>query len=151
MSEPLVKARAAKLARAGIYAAHVAELAEALRIDVRIDRTRGGRATPSYRYVSIAPVRGIVTYYVALHELGHVVGRGRSAPKLEQEANAWQWAIEHAIVPPSPGVRKMIRRCLRNYHARHVRMAQRRYVRFPPSEHSFWTLAGIEPHTQWAR
>lgn len=144
------KAHAGKLARAGLYAAHVAELAEANRIEVEV-YTGGGRAIPANRAIRIRPVRGIVTYYVALHEIAHVIGRGRSAPKLEQEANAWQWAIEHAIASPTPGVRKMMRRCLRNYHARHMRMAERRYVRFPPGEHVFWTLAELEPHTQWTR
>lgn len=142
--EALVKARAAKIARAGLYAAHVAELAEAHGVIIR-DRSPGGRATPSLRMVAIGPVTGVVSYYVALHEIAHCVGRGRSAPKLECEANAWQWAIDNAIVPPTPAVRKGIARRLRSYHARHVRQAHRSYRRFPAAGHVFWKLAEVEP------
>jgi hypothetical protein len=146
--EALVKARAAKVARAEAYVDHVAELCDAHRVVTHDRRSAGGRATPRLRMVSFGPICGIVSYYVALHEIGHCVGRGRSAPVLECEGNAWQWAIDNAIVAPSPAVWKMIRRCLGNYHARHERMARRRYVRFPPEDHVFWRLAEIEPHTQ---
>jgi hypothetical protein len=143
--EALVNARAAKAARAGLYADHVAELCREHDVILRDRRSAGGRATPSLRMVEVGAVSGVVSYYVALHEIGHVIGKGRSAPKLECEANAWQWAIAHAAVPPSPAVRKGIARRLRSYHARHVRMAHRRYVRFPPAEHVFWKLAEIDP------
>lgn len=142
------KARATKVARAGLMADHVAQLAEAHGINVEL-YTGGGRAFPRERSISIRPVRGVSTYYVALHEIGHIVGRGRSAPKLEQEANAWQWAIEHAALKPTPGVRKMIRRCLRSYLARHERMSARRRTRWPSSDHACWALADVTP--EWGR
>lgn len=144
MSEALTKARAAKIARAGLYAAHVAELAEANGVEVEVYQGNG-RAVPRERVIRIKAVRGVVSYYVALHEIGHCVMRGRSKPTLECEALAWQWAIDRAIVKPSPAVRKMIRRALRSYHARHLRYAHRRYMRFPESGHVFWTLAEVEP------
>jgi hypothetical protein len=144
MSAALANARAAKSVRAGMYAKHVVELAEAHGLLIR-ERRPGGRATPSLRLIEIGPVRGPVSYYVALHEIGHCVGRGRSAPLLEGEANAWEWAIDHAMIAPTPAVRKAIVRCLRSYHARHVRMAHRRHVRFPPAHHVFWTLAHLDP------
>jgi hypothetical protein len=42
-----------------------------------------------------------MAYMIALHELGHCVpGDGWSADKtLDQESAAWEWAIEHAILP----------------------------------------------------
>jgi hypothetical protein len=143
--EALVNARAAKAARAGLYADPVAELCREHDVIIRERRSAGGRATPSLRMISIGAVSGVVSYYVALHEIGHVIGRGRSAPKLECEANAWQWAIDHAAVTPSPAVRNKIVRCLGSYHARHVRMSRSRYVRFPPAGHVFWKLAELEP------
>ena len=144
MSEHLTKARAAKTARAGMYAVHIAELAEAHGIIIR-ERSPGGTATPSLRMVAIGPVSGVVSYYVALHEIGHCVTRSASKPTLEREAISWEWAIENALVPPTPAVRKGIVRRLRSYHARHVRQAHRSYRRFPPAEHVFWKLAELEP------
>ena len=47
------------------------------------------------------------TYFVALHELAHVVldhnprGPFAWANRLEAEAEAWCWALEHALHPPS--------------------------------------------------
>lgn len=144
MSENLTKARAAKIARAGMYATSIVALTDANGIDFEV-YSGGGRAHPGERSISIAPVTGVVSYYVALHEIGHIVCRGRSAPKLEQEANAWQWAIDNAIVEPSPAVRKGIARRLRSYHSRHVRQARTAYRRFPPAEHVFWKLADLKP------
>lgn len=143
--ERLAKARATKVARAEQYRAHVAELAGANDVTIDERASSGGRAIPTLRHVSIGAVRGVSSYYVALHEIGHCVMRGRSLPRLENEAAAWQWAIDHAMTPPTPGVRKMIRRCLGSYHARHVRMAARRYVRFPPAGHVFYSLAETAP------
>ena len=62
----------------------------------RAIRWRGGRLE-----ISIPPIRGQVSYFIALHEIGHLVGKGRSAPRLESEANAWLFALEHSVVEPT--------------------------------------------------
>ena len=61
----------------------------------RAIRWQGGKLE-----ISIPPIRGQVSYFIALHEIGHLVGRGRSAPRLESEANAWLWhrlGIKHYL------------------------------------------------------
>jgi hypothetical protein len=138
------KAREAKASRARELAMHVVACANFHGIDVE-EHTGGGRAVPSQRAIRIRPVTGMTSYYVALHEIGHLIGRGRAAPKLEREANAWQWALDNAKFPPTPGVRRGIERRLRSYLRRHARMALRRRVRWPEPSHVFWTLANATP------
>ena len=55
------------------------------------------------------------SYYLALHELGHIVGRGRSKPLLEREANAWVYAIETAKWPLTDDVRATISSVLQSH------------------------------------
>jgi hypothetical protein len=78
--------------------------------------SRGGSACRRARHVRFRPVRSEVTYAVALHEIGHVVGRGRSAPRLQAEAAAWVWALENAL-PDAVGerFRGQVRRSLGSY------------------------------------
>lgn len=102
----------------------------------RAIRWRGGRIQ-----ISIPEIRGQVSYFVALHEIGHLVGPGRSAPRLESEANAWLWALENAAIEPTAATRRAISRRLDGYlqWARH-RSHRRTPPRIPPREHPFWDL-----------
>jgi hypothetical protein len=102
----------------------------------RAIRWRGGKLE-----ISIPPIRGQVSYFIALHEIGHLVGRGRSAPRLESEANAWLWALDHGVVEPTPATLRSISRRLRGYldWARN-RQYRRVPPRIPPHEHPFWAL-----------
>jgi hypothetical protein len=102
----------------------------------RAIRWRGGRLE-----ISIPPIRGQVSYFLALHEIGHLVGRGRSAPRLESEANAWLWALDHGVVEPTPATLRSISRRLRGYldWARN-RQYRRVPPRIPPHDHPFWAL-----------
>ena len=80
---------------------HVDELCELHGI-VRLNGSRGraevhrrnGRRTQAIR---IPPVRGQVTYFVALHEIGHLIGPGRSGTRLEKEAAAWRFAARVCV------------------------------------------------------
>jgi hypothetical protein len=125
--------------------AHIAELCEQHGIELagasrrgRATRWRGGRLE-----ISIPEIRGQVSYFIALHEIGHLVGRGRSAPRLEAEANAWLWALRNAAVEPTAATRRSISRRLQGY----LEWAQNRQYRrvpprIPPPEHPFWGLLG---------
>jgi hypothetical protein len=86
----------------------------------------------------VRPVRGRSTYYTALHEIGHIVGVN-ARRRLEQEVLAWQWALKHAIVPPTPGVWAMIARRLENYAGRARRW---RSMKLPPADRDCWILLG---------
>jgi hypothetical protein len=128
--------------------AHIAELCRQHGIELngassrgRAIRWRGGR-----REISIPPIRGQVSYFIALHEIGHLVGRGRSAPRLESEANAWLWALEHSVVEPTTATKRSISRRLRGY-LEWARNRQHRRVppRIPPREHPFWRLLALAP------
>lgn len=107
----------------------------------RAIRWRGGRLE-----ISIRPIRGQVSYFIALHEVGHLVGKGRSAPRLESEANAWLFALEHTVVEPTPATLRSISRRLRGY-LEWARNRQHRRVppRIPPRDHAFWRLLALAP------
>jgi hypothetical protein len=107
----------------------------------RAIRWRGGRLE-----ISIPPIRGQVSYFIALHEIGHLVGKGRSAPRLESEANAWLFALQHTVVEPTPATLRSISRRLRGY-LEWARNRQHRRIppRIPPRDHAFWRLLALAP------
>ncbi len=105
----------------------------------RAIRWRGGRLE-----ISIPPIRGQVSYFIALHEIGHLGGRGRSAPRLESEANAWLWALQNAAFEPTEATLRSISKRLNGYLA----WAQnRQYRRVPPripeDDHVFWRMLAL--------
>jgi hypothetical protein len=123
--------------------AHVEELCAAHGIGLagssargRAMRWRGGRLE-----IAIPPIKGQVTYFVALHEIGHLVGPGRSAPRLEAEANAWVWALRNSAFEPTDATLRSISRRLHGY-LRWAQNRQHRRVppRIPPRGHPFWSL-----------
>jgi hypothetical protein len=126
--------------------AHIADLCREHGISLagssargRAIRWRGGK-----REISVPPIRGQVSYFIALHEIGHLVGPGRSAPRLEAEANAWLWALDHCAVEPTAATRRSISRRLGGY-LEWARNRQHRRVppRIPPREHVFWRLLAL--------
>jgi hypothetical protein len=122
--------------------AHIAELCR--HHGIKLNGATRGRATRWHGgrlEISIPPIRGQVSYFVALHEIGHLVGPGRSKPRLEAEANAWLWALEQAVVEPTAATRRSISNRLRGY-LEWARSRQYRRVppRIPPQGHAFWSL-----------
>lgn len=96
-------------------------------------------------YTGVVLVRGIntqINYFEALHELGHVVlghsGGRMAANCLEKEAEAWEWAVTHAIVPPSVRTRRDIGNCLRRYRD-HGEKHGDRYSQ-PRKGHPYWRM-----------
>jgi hypothetical protein len=104
---------------------------------------RNGSRTLAIR---IPPVRGQVTYFVALHEIGHLVGPGRSGARLEKEAAAWLYALREARVQPTEACRRRIGKRLRSYLTwAQLRQHRRRPPVIPPPEAPFWcVLAYLE-------
>jgi len=102
----------------------------------RAIRWRGGRLQ-----IAIPEIRGQVSYFIALHEIGHLVGKGRSAPRLEAEANAWLWALDNAAVEPTDATLRSISKRLNGYLAWAQNRQHRRVPpRIPPRDHAFWSL-----------
>jgi hypothetical protein len=127
---------------------HVAQLAELHGITIK-HYSGGGRAYPRGRRISIRPVKGVSTYFAALHELGHIVGPGRSARKLEAEANAWVWALGVALRPPTDAVRRRIAQCLTSYLVAGRRNhGLRQGMREPDPDHVFWRLLDAREETK---
>lgn len=116
--------------------AHVIKIAGANQITITIKPFASARAYRASRHMVIRPIRGRTTYFVALHEIGHICGKNPRR-RLEQEVTAWRWALDNAIVDPTPGVWKHIARALETY----VTRAERRKDMLLPSEdHDFWRL-----------
>ncbi|MGH2780573.1 MAG: hypothetical protein ACRDLA_03980 [Thermoleophilaceae bacterium] len=123
---------------------------DGLCVEHGIERLNGGRGGRAFRRgpagrrrscIRIAPVKSQITYAVALHEIGHLVGSGRSGTRLEKEAAAWRWALEHFIVELSGATRRRAGKYLRSY----VTWAEQRQhrktpPRIPPPASSFWLL-----------
>ncbi|MFM8528041.1 MAG: hypothetical protein ACKOPI_08465 [bacterium] len=126
--------------------AHVRDLCEEHDIAIAGASSRGR----AIRYVgggleiAIPEIRGQVTYLIALHEIGHLVGAGRSAPRLEAEANAWVWALDHTEVEPTEASLRSIGKRLDGYLEWALARQHRKHPpRIPPPEHVFWRLREI--------
>lgn len=91
--------------------------------------------------IRIPAVRGQVSYFVALHEIGHLVGHGRSGRRLESEAAAWRFALSTALVAPTEATRRRMGKRLRSYVIWAERGATRRQPpHIPPAHDPFWDL-----------
>ena len=97
--------------------------------------------------IRIPPVRGQVSYFIALHEIGHLVGHGRSGRRLESEAAAWRFALATALVAPTDATRRRMGKRLRSYVIWAERRAGRRQPPHIPSAHDpFWDLLAWLEH-----
>ena len=73
-------------------------------------RSGGGWAVQEFELISIPPIKSTITYAVALHEIGHVLGRHqRSRSRIVRERWAWVWARRHAITW-TPAMERTMRR-----------------------------------------
>lgn len=122
--------------------AHIDSLCKQHEIQV-FGHSRGGRAYKTLRQIHIRPVKSHITYFIALHEIGHIVhppaGHGSGLPRLEKEYHAWDWAVDNALIDPSEVVMNMIRRCLNSYLAKAKRTVR---MKVPAPDHPFWEMLG---------
>lgn len=128
-------------------AAHIAELAKANGIIIHWS-THRGCAFRATRIVKIRHVCSPVTYAIALHEIGHILGPMQKEKRLFMEAGAWLWARDNAPVWTDAMTRKMVK-CLRSYERSYRRRAARRIGNtpvFPPEGHDFWRLIALGEH-----
>src|SRR5262245_55175083 len=110
------------MSKADAYRLHVERLAERYDIEIVVGDNISARASRRKRRIKIKPIRGQVTYLVALHEMGHVVGPNPSL-RLSQEVEAWKWALDHSVVEPTPASYRSIHRSLVSYSRRQERWA----------------------------
>lgn len=116
-------------------AAHVQSLCDEHGIRVIDRKTYGGVAWKRERAIAIMPVKTQRTYIVALHEIGHIVGPGRSGTRLEQEAAAWRFVITESVVPLSSTSYRRMRTYLESYLLRATRSKR---MTIPEKGHEFW-------------
>jgi hypothetical protein len=115
-------------------------------------RGRAYRGSPSRGLapaIRVPDVRGQVSYFVALLELGHLLSPGnRSLRQLEAEADAWRWALAVALVEPTAATARSMHRALSSYLERTLakrRYGYRTFAAIPPDESFFWAvLAELE-------
>ncbi len=97
--------------------------------------------------IRVPPIHGQVSYFVALHEIGHLVGAGRSGRRLESEAAAWRFALTHALVAPTDATRRRLGKRLRSYVTwAQLRSSRRHPPHIPPAQDPFWQLLGWLEH-----
>jgi hypothetical protein len=128
------------MAHASDIAKHIEELCAEHQIAILSRSSHGGRASKRDRTISIKPVKTQRTYITALHEIGHLIGRGRSGTRLQQEAAAWQYVLDTSIVALAPGSYRAILRFLTTYLKASVRAARRKTGRYvlPKDDDRFW-------------
>ncbi len=95
-------------------AAHVARIADKHGIKIS-GHSSGGRAWRLLRKIKIRPIKSAVTYAIAMHELGHVLGK-QQGRRIDKEVQAWEWAEAHALFWTKIMVENQ-RKCLRSYRA----------------------------------
>ncbi len=95
-------------------AAHVARIADENKIKIS-GHSSGGRAWRRLRKIKIRPIKSAVTYAIAMHELGHVLGK-QQGRRIDIEVQAWEWAEAHALFWTKIMVENK-RKCLRSYIA----------------------------------
>ncbi|MGI9557962.1 MAG: hypothetical protein ACR2N5_08480 [Solirubrobacterales bacterium] len=130
-SSPSVQAkrRKAEQLRAEIHA-----VASRSGIEVEESGTRSAKAQlfteGRRRVVVVPPIRGMSSYLVALHELGHhLAPKAMTGTRLVRESAAWSWAMSNARFDPTPGARKSALKALYGYG---FWVADRQYRKRPP-------------------
>ena len=134
MPRSLPPDREGKRRKAARLRTEVRALAEAAGVELEESGTRRPRAQlfprDGRRVVVVPPIRGMSSYLVALHELGHHLGRrAMRGTRLVREAAAWSWAISNATAPPTYGARRSALKALYGYG---IWVADRQHRRRPP-------------------
>jgi hypothetical protein len=117
------------------YGAHIARICKIEDITVE-NHSRGGRAYRRERRIKIRPVKSAITYAVALHEIGHILGPRQCGTRLDKEVGAWEWAQEHALEWTDTMTAKM-RDCLQSY-LRKVKRSP--HMRQPHADHPIFRM-----------
>lgn len=123
------------------YKKHIEAICKNNDITIEISSGSRGRAWSKTRVIRIPEVKTGITYALALHEIGHILGI-RSGKRLEKEMQAWEWAMKNAIEWTQPMNQAMERR-LGSY----LRWCQRKKGAWvPPADHPAWKMANIDPN-----
>lgn len=64
---------------------------------ISMEWSHSARAYRKTRHVKLPPIKSEITYAVALHEIGHIVG-DQPRTRIDREVAAWQWAKTYSLV-----------------------------------------------------
>lgn len=118
------------------YADHIARICKIE--DIRVEsHSSGGRAYRRKRLIKIRPVKTAITYAVALHEIGHILGPRQNGTRLDKEVGAWEWAQANAIEWTEAMSSKRAS-CLQSYLDKAARSP---HMRRPAADHPIHMLA----------
>jgi hypothetical protein len=95
--------------------AHIVRVCKANKIEINYER----HASASYRppEIWIRPIRSPRAYAIALHEIGHIIGRYQmKSSAMVRERWAWEWARRNAL-QWTPAMEQHAERCLKSYAA----------------------------------
>jgi CRISPR/Cas system-associated endonuclease Cas3-HD len=119
------------------YAAHIARICKIEDIAVE-SHSSGGRAYRQSRRIKIRQVKTAITYAVALHEIGHILGPRQTGKntRLDKEVGAWEWAEQHALEWTEAMSAKRAK-CLQSYLAKAARSP---HMKRPTAEHPIFAM-----------
>jgi len=121
---------------------HIYDICEGHDITVVDGSSYNARAWKKNREIRIRPVKTSNTYAVALHEIGHILGKWQSKPRLIAEAGAWLWARQHAL-EWNDQMESKLRKSLTSY-LKWARLRQHRkrppVIPTPTSHPQFWQV-----------
>ena len=119
-----------------MYAEHIARICKIEDIEVG-SHSSGGRAYRRQRRIKIRPVKTAVTYAIALHEIGHILGPRQSSTRLDKEVGAWEWAQANALDwTDAMGATRA--KCLQSYLAKAARSSR---MKQPSADHPIHAMA----------
>lgn len=121
------------------YAAHIARICKIEDIEC-IFYKGAGRGHRRKRRIKIKPVKTAITYAIALHEIGHVLGPRQTSKhrRLDREVGAWEWAKANAK-EWTPAMEYKMQRCLKSYLEWSYR---RKGVKLADADHPIHAMAG---------
>lgn len=121
------------------YAQHIESICKYNNISIGT-HSGGGRAWRKSRHINIRPVKSAITYAVAIHEIGHILGDKQSSYRIEKETYAWKWAIDNAM-EWTPSMQAKMKKCLSSYLEWALRNQNRKNAPVIPDDcHIFWDL-----------
>lgn len=121
------------------FTAHVDALCKRHQIGVQYKPGRAFAWLDKHeRRLRCPPIKTERSYALALHELGHLLGKWQTRKSdLEAEAGAWLWAEQNAL-RWTELMKTTMRRCLQSY----LDDARMRQQPMPEAGHAFWRLLG---------
>jgi hypothetical protein len=93
---------------------HILELCKEHDIEIFESGVSGrGRAWMRTRKIQVGKISSVISYVVALHEIGHIMDTENTS-KQDREIFAWEWAMDNALVWNDRCQEKM-EQCLASY------------------------------------